>query len=326
MIKKTAIITGVTGMDGSHLADFLLEKGYKVFGLKRRTSENSLKNAAHLENEPDFEIVEGDLTDLPSLSRLTKLAGADEFYNLAAMSHVGESFIEPVLTAQVDGLGVLNCLEAIKQSNYHTKFLQASTSELFGGQNGETFNSEETPLHPRSPYGVAKLFGHWTTVNYRESYKMFACTAISHNHESERRGVDFVTRKISKAVANIVAMKQRKLFLGNLDSKRDWGYAPDFVRGFWMIMNHSEPDDFVLATGESHSVREFLAIAFKHAKLGDYQKFVSIDPKFYRPAEVDILLGDSSKAKELLGWEPKITFEDLVKRMVDFDISLNKAK
>ena len=303
------------------MADYLLEKGYKIYGLKRRTSDNSLRNAAHLENE--IEIVEGDLTDLSSLTNLVNLAAPDEFYNLAAMSHVGVSFKEPIATAQITGLGVLNCLEAIKQSSFHTRFFQASTSEMFGGQHGVYAYSEKDTFHPRSPYGVAKLFGYWTVVNYRESYKMFAASAFTFNHESERRTGDFVTRKITKAVANIHAGKQSKLFLGNLDAKRDWGYAPDYVKGFHKILNHHKPDDFIFATGETHSIREFCEIAFKYSGLGDYRDYVHVDPKFYRPAEVDVLLGDSSKAKEVLGWEAETKFEGLVQKMVDFDLGNN---
>jgi len=317
-MNKTAIITGVCGQDGSYLADLLLEKNYKIYGLKRRTSSNSLDCAAHLENE--VEIVEGDLTDLPSLTSLCKLAKADEFYNLASMSHVGTSFKQPVLTTQVTGLGVLNCLEAIRGSGLHTRFYQASTSELFGGQGGETLCDEETPFYPRSPYGVAKLYGHWITINYRESLKMFACCGILFNHESPRRGPNFVTRKITKGVAAIKTGKQEKLYLGNLDAKRDWGYAKDYVYGMWMMLNYHEPQDFVLATGETHSVREFCKLAFEVAELGDYNQYVEIDPRFFRPCEVDILLGDASKAKRLLGWKPKLKFEDLVRDMTKADL------
>ena len=315
-MNKTAIITGVTGQDGSYLADLLLEKGYKVYGLKRRTASNNLDCAAHLEN--DIEIVEGDLLDLPSLISLCKLARADEFYNLASQSHVGTSFKQPVYTAQTTGLGVLNCLEAIRESGYHTRFYQASTSELFGGIHGETMCNEETVLHPRSPYGVAKLYGHWITVNYRESYKMFNCTGLLFNHESPRRGANFVTRKVTLGVANIKAGNQKKLYLGNLESKRDWGHARDYVEGMWRMLQHHTADDYVLATGETHSIRELCRVAFNHVGL-DYKKYVEIDPQFYRPAEVDVLLGDATKAKEVLGWEPKTTFVDLIKEMVDED-------
>jgi len=319
-MNRSAIITGITGQDSSYLAELLLEKGYKVYGLKRRTSGNSLGCSAHLENS--IEVVEGDLTDLSSLSRLCQLAQADEFYNLASQSHVGISFKEPIHTATATGIGVLNCLEAIRGSGYHTRFYQASTSELYGGQRGEFMCSEETPFHPRSPYGVAKAFGHWMTVNYRESYKMFACCGILFNHESPRRGPNFVTRKITLGVAAIKRGEQKKLALGNLDAKRDWGYAKDFVKGMWLMLNHNKPEDFVLATGETHSVREFCQLAFEHAGLGDYQDYVVVDPRFYRPAEVDILLGDPSKAMSVLGWEPALGFKGLVKDMVDNDLGV----
>jgi GDPmannose 4,6-dehydratase len=315
--KRSAIITGICGMDGSHLAEFLLEKDYKVYGLKRRTSNNSLECAAHLEN--DIEIVEGDLLDLPSLLSLTKLVRADEFYNLASQSHVGTSFTQPLYTAQCTGLGVLNCLEAIRESGIHTRFYQASTSELFGGQSGETFCNEETPFHPRSPYGVAKLYGYWITVNYREAYKLFACNGLLFNHESPRRGPNFVTRKITLGAAKIKKGLQEKLYLGNLKAKRDWGHAKDFVRGMWMMLNHNQPDDYVLATGKTHTVEEFCYLAFEYLNL-NWRDYVEVDPQFYRPAEVDILLGDYSKAKDILGWQPEISFEDLVKEMVSHDL------
>jgi len=319
-MTKSAIITGITGQDGSILADLLLEKGYKVYGLKRRTSSNSLECAAHLEKEPNVEIVEGDLLDLPSLTSLCRLAKADLCFNMAAQSHVGTSFSQPVYTAQATGLGVLYCLEAIRESGIHTRFLQASTSELFGGIRGEVLCNEESEFHPRSPYGVAKLYGYWITRNYRESYKMFASNSICYNHEGTRRGPNFVTRKISLAVANIKAGNQEKLYLGNLDAKRDWGWASDFCAGMIMILNHNQPDDFVLATGETHSVREFCDIAFKYAGLGDYRQYVEVDPRFFRPAEVDVLIGDASKATRVLGWVPKTSFEQLVQKMVEYDI------
>lgn len=316
--KKTAIITGVTGQDGSYLADFLLKKDYKVYGLVRRSSSGNLGNAAHLEN--DIEIVEGDLTDPKTMRDLAKLAKADEMYNLAAQSHVGTSFKEPYHTAMVTGIGPLNCLEAIRDSGYHTRFYQASTSELFGGLSGEVMCNEETPFHPRSPYGSAKAFAHYTTVNYREAYKMYACCGILFNHESPRRGPNFVTRKITKAVAAIKAGKQEKLYLGNLEAKRDWGHAKDFVRGMWMMLNQSQPEDFVLATGETHSIKEFCELAFSIGGLGDYRDYVEVDPRFYRPTEVDILLGSYKKAACLLPWEPEYNFKDLVKDMVASDL------
>lgn len=317
-MKRTAIITGITGQDGSYLADLLLEKDYKVYGFKRRSSSNDLECATHLEGK--IEIVEGDLLDLPSLQSFCRLARADEFYNLASQSHVGTSFKQPLYTAEATGLGVLNCLEAIRNSGLHTRFYQASTSEMFGGQLGETFANETTPFHPRSPYGCAKLFGHSMTINYRESYKMFACCGILFNHESPRRGVNFVTRKITKGIAAIKSGKQKKLYLGNLKSKRDWGHARDYVEGMWRMLNHTRPDEFVLATGETHSVEQFCKHAFNYAGLGDFQQYVEVDPQFYRPAEVDILLGDSSKARRELGWLPKTSFQNLVQEMVTADL------
>jgi GDPmannose 4,6-dehydratase len=319
---KSAIITGITGQDASYLAELLLEKDYKVFGLKRRSSDNTLGCSAHLENEKNLEIVEGDIIDLPSLQSLCRLAKADEFYNLAAQSHVGSSFEQPVYTAQTTGVGVLNCLEAVRNSGLHTRFYQASTSELYGGLRGETMCNEETPFHPRSPYGCAKLYGHTITINYREAYKIFACTGILFNHESPRRGPNFVTRKITQGIAAIKAGLQDKIYLGNLESKRDWGHAKDYVRGMYMMLNHHEPGDYVLATGETHSVQEFVSLAFYYAGLGDYQNFIKVDPRFYRPAEVDILLGNATKAKNKLGWLPEYQFKDLVREMVYHDIEL----
>lgn len=322
-MQKTAIITGVTGQDGSYLAELLLSKGYKVFGMKRRNSSGELNCAAHLEGL--IEIVEGELDDLSSLTKLCNLAKADEFYNLASQSHVGTSFRSPIYTAKVTGLGVLNCLEAIRESGLHTRFYQASTSELFGGVHGETKVNEDIPFHPRSPYGAAKLFGYAITVNYREAYKMFTCNGILFNHESPRRGVNFVTRKITDGIAKIKTGQQEKLALGNLDSKRDWGHAQDYVEGMWMMLQQGEPDDYVLATGETHSIREFCEEAFSYAGLGSYEKYVEVDPRFYRPAEVDILLGDNTKARQKLGWQPRRTFKNLVHDMVDHDLQLHGA-
>lgn len=318
--QRSAIITGVTGQDGSYLAELLLSKGYKVYGMKRRNSSGELNCAEHLES--DIEVVEGELDDLASITRLCKLAKANEFYNLAGQSHVGYSFKAPTYTGQVTGIGVLNCLEAIRESGLHTRFYQASTSELFGGVHGETLVNEDTPFHPRSPYGVAKLYGHWITINYREAYKMFNCTGILFNHESPRRGLKFVTRKITNAVAKIKLGKQDRLYLGNLDSKRDWGHARDYVHGMWLMLQAGEPNDYVLATGKTHSIREFLQEAFTYAELGSYEDYVSIDPAFYRPAEVDVLLGDNSKANRLLGWQPKTSFKELIREMVDSDLKL----
>jgi len=321
-MNKIAIVTGTRGMDGALLSEQLIQKDYKVYGLIRRNSQGlDLGNAKHLENNPLLEVVEGDLLDQTSLNNLCKLARPDLFFNMAAQSHVGSSFDQPCYTSQVTGLGVLYCLEAIRNSGIHTKFLQASTSELFGGLTGQPAN-EETPFHPRSPYGVAKLYGHWITRNYREAYKLFACTTICFNHEHSTRGPNFVTRKITQAVAKIKAGKQDKLYLGNLDAKRDWGYAPDFTRGMIDILTKTtEPSDFVLATGETHSVREFCEHAFNYVEL-DYKDYVAVDPRFYRPAEVDVLIGDYSKINKLLGWEPTVTFKDLVEMMVSYDLAL----
>ena len=321
-IKKTAIVTGITGMDGAIASRQLIENGYKVYGFVRRRSDSPhLGCAADLENNSEFEVVEGDITDLSSLVRLTSLVKADRFFSFASQSHVGTSFKEPLHTAQVTGLGTLNCLEAIRISGIHTRFYNAATSELFGGITDKPCN-EESLIYPRSPYACAKAFGFYITRNYRESYKLFASSGILYNHEHETRGLNFVTRKISKAVANIKAGNQEKLYLGNLDAKRDWGYAEDFVRGAIMILDHNEPDDFVLGTGEAHSVREFCEVAFLHVGLGDYKQYVEIDPRFFRPAEVDVLLADYSKAKRVLGWEPKVTFKELVQKMVDHDVKL----
>jgi GDPmannose 4,6-dehydratase len=316
--QRSAIITGITGMDGSHLADLLLSKEYKVYGFKRRSSSNNLGNASHLPKNSNFELVEGDITDLSSLLKLCSLAKADEFFHLAAQSHVGISFKEPIHTLRVNAQGTMNCLEAVRLSGYHTRFYNAATSELFGGMSSKPAN-EETPFHPRSPYGVGKMAAYWATVNYRETYKFFACNGILFNHEGERRGPNFVTRKISLAVGAIKRGEQEKLYLGNLDAKRDWGYAPDYVEAMWMMLQNNDPDDYVVGTGETHSIREFCQVAFEHAGL-DYNRYVEIDPRFYRPCEVDVLKADYSKINKVLGWEPTVTFKSLVKRMVDADI------
>ena len=320
-MNKSAIVTGITGQDGSILADQLIEDGYKVYGLLRRKSMGpDLGCSRHLEGNPMLEVVEGDITDLPSLLHLVKLARPKEFYNMASQSHVGISFKEPVHTAQVTGLGVLNCLEAIRLSEIHSRFYQASTSEMFGGMN-EIVQNEDSLFHPRSPYGCAKMYGYWITINYRESYNMFACNGILFNHEGTRRGPNFVTRKITLAAVRISKGLQEKLYLGNLDARRDWGWAPDYVNGMRMMLQAAEPDDYVLATGETHSVREFCDAAFKHLGL-DYRNYVEIDPRFYRPAEVDVLIGDASKAYKKLGWKHSVSFEELVQKMVDYDLSL----
>jgi GDPmannose 4,6-dehydratase len=319
---KSAIVTGLRGQDGSYLAEQLITEGYRVYGIIRRASTGlDLGCASGLQDNPMLEVTEGDILDGGGLARLCGLVKPDLFFNMAAQSHVGTSFSQPTYTSQVDGIGVLNCLEAIRLSGAHTRFLQASTSELYGGISGGATN-EKTSFYPRSPYGCAKLFGYWITVNYRESYKMFACNSICHNHESERRGPNFVTRKITQAAARISLGLQSKLYLGNLDAKRDWGYAPDFTRGMiMMLIKASQPKDYVLATGETHSVKEFCKIAFKHVGL-QWSDYVEIDPQFYRPAEVNVLLGDYSEINKDLGWEPWTKFNELVIRMVDNDLSL----
>ena len=320
-MTKTAIVTGASGQDGSIISKQLIDDGYKVYALFRRRSDSpNLGCSEYLKDNSQFEVVEGDITDLASLLSLASLAKADKFFHLASQSHVGTSFKEPIHTANTTGLATLNCLEAIRLSGIHTRFYNAATSELFGGITDKPCN-EESLIYPKSPYACAKAYGFYITRNYRESYKMFACSGLLFNHEHQKRGPNFVTRKISLAVANIKAGKQEKLYLGNLDAKRDWGYAEDFTRGMMMMLDHHTPDDFVLGTGETHSVREFCEIAFNHAGLGDYKEYVEIDPKFYRPAEVNVLLADYSKAKEVLGWEPKVTFVELVQKMVDHDLS-----
>lgn len=313
---KTALITGITGQDGSYLAELLLDKGYKVYGLKRRTATPNLENIKSMINEIDF--ISGDLRDITSLTEAVQLAKPDEIYNLAAQSFVGDSWRQPIYTGEVTGLGVTNMLEAIRQAKPDARFYQASSSEMFG-KVLETPQKETTPFYPRSPYGVAKVYGHWITVNYRESYNMYACSGILFNHESPRRGIDFVTRKVTDAVAKIKLGIQDKLHLGNIDSKRDWGFAGDYVKAMWLMLQQDEPDDYVIATGETHTVKEFVEIAFDHVGL-NWKEHVVQDPQFMRPAEVDILLGDPSKAKQKLKWEPQINFEQLVKMMVDQDL------
>jgi len=320
---KKALITGINGMDGSHLADFLLEKNYEVFGLERRTSSPNRINTKHLEGKITF--VNGDLTDQNSLLRCIKTADPDEIYNLGSQSFVGESWNTPENTSNVTGLGVLRMLEATREYNKSIKFYQASSSEMFGRMI-ENPAKENTPFYPRSPYGVAKLYGHWITKNYRESYNMFATSGILFNHESERRGIEFVTRKISDGVAKIYLGLQDKIILGNLNSKRDWGYAPDYVEAMWLMLQSENPDDFVIATGRSHSIGKFLDIAFGEVGISNWQKHIGQDPRFMRPAEVDVLCGDSSKAGSKLGWYPKTSFEELVKKMVINDINLLRPK
>ena len=319
-MSKVALITGINGMDGSHLADFLLEKGYIVYGLERRSSGENRVNIAHIEDKIKF--IKGDLTDQNSLLRALKECNPDEVYNLAAQSFVGESWNTPEHTSEVTGLGVLRMLEAIREYGHqHIKFYQASSSEMFGRM-VENPSKETTPFYPRSPYGVAKLYGHWITKNYRESYNMFACSGILFNHESERRGFEFVTRKITNGIAKIHLGLADHISLGNLDAKRDWGYAPDYVEAMWLMLQQDTPDDYVIATGDTWSIKDFLDEAFLAIEIPDWEPYVKIDPKFIRPAEVDILRGDCAKAKRNLGWTPKTSFKKMVHLMVQNDIKL----
>lgn len=342
-MKKTALITGITGQDGSYLAEFLLEKGYEVYGLFRRGSTNTTQRITHLleeraQNDKKLHLVYGDMTDSMNLVRLMLEIRPDEIYNLAAQSHVAVSFEEPEYTANADGIGVLRILEAVRIAGLteKTRIYQASTSELFG-KVAEIPQKETTPFHPRSPYGVAKLYGYWITKHYREAYGMYAVNGILFNHESERRGENFVTRKITLAVANIINGTQEKLYLGNLNAKRDWGYAKDYVECMWLMLQQEKPEDFVIATGETRTVREFVEAAFACAEIkirwegeGVHEKgidaitgrvLVEVSPEFFRPAEVDLLLGDPTKAKTELGWNPrKTSFEELVRRMVRHDL------
>ena len=314
---KRALITGINGMDGSHLADLLLEKGYEVFGMERRCSSPNRTNTKHLEGKITF--LHGDLTDQNSLLRCIKESNPDEVYNLASQSFVGESWNTPEQTSDVTGLGVLRMLEAIREYGKPIKFYQASSSEMFGRM-VENPAKESTPFYPRSPYGVSKLYGHWITKNYRESYDMFATSGILFNHESERRGIEFVTRKITDGVSRIDLGLQDKITLGNLDAKRDWGYAPDYCEAMWLMLQQDKPDDYVIATGETHSIRDFLDIAFDVIGVTDWEDYVGQDVRYMRPAEVDVLRGDSTKAQTELGWKPKTSFEDLVSKMVSNDI------
>jgi len=316
---KTALITGISGMDGSHLADLLLTKGYTVFGMERRSSYVNNINTRHLEGK--VTILNGDMTDQNSLLRCLKESNPDEVYNLAAQSFVGESWNTPEQTSNVTGLGVLRILEAIREFNPKIKFYQASSSEMFGRMVENPAN-EFTPFYPRSPYGVAKLYGHWITKNYRESYDMFACSGILFNHESERRGIEFVTRKISDGVARIKLGLADHITLGNLDAKRDWGYAPDYVEAMWMMLQQDTPKDYVIATGETHSIREFLDVAFNYIGIKDWSSYIKQDPRFMRPAEVDVLRGNSAEAHNDFDWTPKTNFKQLVKIMIDHDVKL----
>jgi GDPmannose 4,6-dehydratase len=323
-MAKKALITGITGQDGSYLAELLLEKGYEVYGIIRRASTFNTHRIDHIYQDPHqkgakLHLVYGDLADATSLYTILADIRPDEVYNLAAQSHVRVSFDVPVYTGDVVAMGVVRLLEAIhKLGLKDTRFYQASSSEMYGKVQAIPQN-EETPFYPRSPYGVAKLYGHWITKNFRESYDMFACSGILFNHESPRRGETFVTRKITRAVAHIQAGLQDKLYLGNLDAKRDWGYAKDYVEAMWLMLQQDKADDYVIATNETHTIREFLDVAFGHVGL-DWEKYVEIDPRYYRPAEVDLLIGDPAKAQKQLGWKPKTTFKELAELMVDADI------
>jgi GDPmannose 4,6-dehydratase len=313
----TALITGITGQDGSHLAELLLHKGYRVCGMVRRASTENFQRLEHLRDQ--IELLQGDLLDPTSLARVLEKSRPDEVYNLAAMSFVPTSWEQPVLTAEFTGVGVTRLLDALRQVCPKARFYQASSSEMFGKVR-QTPQSEETPFYPRSPYGVAKVYGHYITVNYRESYNLFACSGILFNHEGPRRGLEFVTRKITHAVAKIKLGQASELRLGNLQAKRDWGYAGDYVRAMWLMLQQDHADDYVIGTGQTHTVEEFVQIAFDHVNL-DWRDYVVVDPQFYRPAEVDLLLADPSKARAQLGWEPEVSFPELVKMMVNSDLA-----
>lgn len=321
---KSALITGITGQDGAYLAKLLLNKGYKVYGLIARRSTPTIWRLQFLGIENQVELIDGDLTDLSSIMRAINIANPTEVYNLGAQSFVATSWQQPVLTAQSTGVGALNVLEAIRLTNSSSKFYQASTSEMFGLIQ-ESMQSEKTPFYPRSPYGVAKLYGHWMTVNYRESFNMFACSGILFNHESPLRGIEFVTRKVTDAVARIKLGMQKELCLGNIDAKRDWGFAGDYVEAMWLMLQQEQPDDYVVATGRTTTVRDMCKIAFDYVGL-NYENYVVIDPKFYRPAEVEVLLGNPAKAKAKLGWEAKTSLDELIRMMVDADLKRVKAE
>jgi len=326
---KKALISGITGQDGSYLAEFLLGKGYEVHGIVRRSSSFNTGRIDPIYEDPHvphrrLHLVYGDLNDASSLNRIIRTIQPDEIYNLGAQSHVRVSFDIPEYTGEITGLGTIRLLEAIRESGLRPKFYQASSSEMFGKVQ-DIPQRETTPFYPRSPYGAAKVYSYWITVNYREAYDLFACNGILFNHESPRRGETFVTRKITKAAARIKLGVQRDLFLGNLDAKRDWGFAGDYIQAMWMMLQAPKPEDYVIATGETHTVREFLELAFGRLQL-DWQKYVKIDPKYYRPTEVDLLIGDASKAKRDLGWEPKVRFEELAHMMVDADLAIERER
>lgn len=326
---KRALITGITGQDGSYLAELLLAKGYEVYGIIRRSSSFNTGRIDPIYQDPHvsdarLRLVYGDLNDASSLNKLIRTIQPDEIYNLGAQSHVRVSFDIPEYTAEVTGLGTIRLLEAIRESGVQTKFYQASSSEMFG-KVLEVPQRETTPFYPRSPYGAAKVYGHWITVNYREAYGLFACSGILFNHESPRRGETFVTRKITKAAARIKLGLQHELFLGNLEAKRDWGFAGDYVEAMWLMLQQPAPDDYVIATGETHTVKEFLDVVFGHVGL-DWKRHVKIDPRYYRPTEVDLLIGDASHAKQKLGWEPKVRFTELAVMMIEADLRMEQER
>ena len=314
-----ALVTGITGQDGSYLAEFLLEKGYEVFGLIRRSSVVTDQRIRHLIDR--VELIDGDLLDQLSLIKAMRTARPDEVYNLAAQSFVPTSWGQPVLTGEFTALGVTKMLEAVRVADWPVRFYQASSSEMFGKVQ-EVPQTENTPFYPRSPYGVAKVYGHWITVNYRESYNLYACSGILFNHESPRRGLEFAPRKIARAVARIKLGKQKEIRLGNLDARRDWGFAGDYVRAMWLMLQQDAPDDYVIATGETHSVAEFCELAFRRVGIENWRDYIVIDPALLRPAEVDLLIGDPTKAREQLGWQPAVSFEGLVNLMVDADLEM----
>lgn len=317
---KKALITGITGQDGAYLANFLLDKGYEVFGLVRRTVNRSFENLEYLGIANKVDCLDGDLADEASLINAVKRIYPDEIYNLAAQSFVGTSWDQPVVTCEINGMGVLKLLNAIKISCPTAKFYQASTSEMFGNVCKEGIQDEKTPFHPRSPYAISKLFAYWMTVNYRESNSMFCANGILFNHESPIRGKEFVSRKITDGAARIKLGLAKEIFLGNLDSQRDWGFAGDYVEAMWLILQHDKADDFIISTGETHSIRDFLDLAFEYAGIKDWQPFVKVDSRYKRPTELFTLQGKNDKARKILGWEPKVSFKKLVKMMVEADL------
>jgi len=319
-LTKKALITGITGQDGSYLAEFLLGKGYEVYGMVRRSSTINYERISHIQDR--VKLMQGDLLDQNSLIQALRISEPDEVYNLGAQSFVPTSWNQPVLTGEFTALGVTRMLEAIRTVNPKIRFYQASSSEMFG-KITETPQNEKTPFYPRSPYGVAKVYGHWITVNYRESYGIFCCSGILFNHESPRRGLEFVSRKVTSAAAKIKLGLQKELRMGNLDARRDWGFAGDYVEAMWLMLQQKEPEDYVVGTGISHSVKDLIKVAFDHVGL-DWEEYVVSDPKLFRPAEVDYLLGDPRKAKSKLGWQPKVTFEELIRMMVDADLQIHQ--